>query len=121
MQKRGIQLFDNASRSNEFFSVGRLLFMGWFFHYFPFFLMGRVTYLHHYFPALYYAIFMFTFLIDFFTKNRSEFVQWVVVIAALSATVVIFIFYSPFVFGFEYPAKELASRELLARWKLYNR
>ncbi|ORX92559.1 PMT-domain-containing protein [Basidiobolus meristosporus CBS 931.73] len=121
MQQRRIQLFGSSARSNEFFPLGRLLFVGWFLHYFPFFLMGRVTYLHHYFPALYFAIFMFTFLIDFFIKNRSEFVQWAVVLAVFSVTLWVFLLYSPFVFGFDYPARDLANRELLNRWKLYNR
>ncbi|XP_052503356.1 protein O-mannosyl-transferase 2 isoform X2 [Budorcas taxicolor] len=33
---------------------GQLLF-GWMMHYFPFFLMGRVLYFHHYFPAMLFS------------------------------------------------------------------
>lgn len=29
--------------------------LGWALHYFPFFLMGRVLYFHHYFPAMLFS------------------------------------------------------------------
>ncbi|KAK9764457.1 Protein O-mannosyltransferase 2 [Basidiobolus ranarum] len=119
--KRKAQIFSSHQRSTEFFEVGKLLFTGWFLHYFPFFLMGRVTYLHHYFPALYYAIFMSTFLIDFFTRERSPLVQWIVFGVMLSLVVGVFLYFAPFVFGFDYPAKDLASREWLQSWALFDR
>ncbi len=33
---------------NQFVFVGKIGFLGWFLHYLPFLLMGRVTYIHHY-------------------------------------------------------------------------
>ncbi|KAJ2714855.1 Protein O-mannosyltransferase 2 [Coemansia spiralis] len=35
---------------------GCMLWCGWAAHYLPFFLMARVTYLHHYLPTLYFAL-----------------------------------------------------------------
>jgi len=58
--------------------AGGLPFLGWFFHYVPFVVMARVTYLHHYMPALYFAIFVFAFLIDWFVPSKyATFVHWV--------------------------------------------
>jgi dolichyl-phosphate-mannose-protein mannosyltransferase len=37
------------------FAVG-IAVLGWAFHYLPFFLMKRQLFLHHYFPALYFAV-----------------------------------------------------------------
>ncbi|ORX92558.1 PMT-domain-containing protein [Basidiobolus meristosporus CBS 931.73] len=118
--QRNILLFRNSIRANKFLQVGKMLFTGWFLHYFPFFLMGRVTYLHHYFPALYYAIFMTSFLIDFGTRERSSLIQWAVLVGALVLLAGVFVYFAPFAFGFDYPAKDLESREWLRSWELYD-
>uniref|UniRef100_A0ABI7ZQS9 Dolichyl-phosphate-mannose--protein mannosyltransferase n=1 Tax=Felis catus TaxID=9685 RepID=A0ABI7ZQS9_FELCA len=34
---------------------GGQLLLGWILHYFPFFLMGRILYFHHYFPAMLFS------------------------------------------------------------------
>ena len=39
-----------------FTSNGLWLLVGWALHYLPFYLMGRVLYFHHYFPALMFSI-----------------------------------------------------------------
>lgn len=72
------QITDFTWDSLEHFLVaGGLSFFGWFFHYVPFVIMSRVTYVHHYMPALYFAIFEFAFLIDWFapTKYRTA-IHW---------------------------------------------
>lgn len=43
--------------------------LGWAFHYFPFYLMKRQLFLHHYFPALFFAIMAFCQLFDFLTAR----------------------------------------------------
>ncbi|KAJ1895005.1 Protein O-mannosyltransferase 2, partial [Kickxella alabastrina] len=45
-----------AGEFRQFWDTTKLLWGGWALHYLPFFLMGRVTYLHHYLPALYFAL-----------------------------------------------------------------
>ncbi|GAA6010077.1 hypothetical protein JCM10207_007548 [Rhodosporidiobolus poonsookiae] len=47
--------------------VGTFLAAGWFLHYFPFFLMGRQLFLHHYFPALYFALLLTAMAFDLAT------------------------------------------------------
>ncbi|KAJ6577541.1 glycosyltransferase family 39 protein [Mycena capillaripes] len=51
---------------NHFLYVGKIAFFGWALHYIPFIVMGRVTYLHHYLPALYFAVLMFAHMLDHF-------------------------------------------------------
>ena len=41
---------------DRFISSGLFLILGWGLHYFPFYLMGRVLYFHHYFPALMFIL-----------------------------------------------------------------
>jgi dolichyl-phosphate-mannose--protein O-mannosyl transferase len=49
---------------NSFFSAGLFLILGWLLHYFPFYLMGRVLYFHHYFPALMFIIMLAAIVLD---------------------------------------------------------
>ncbi|KIV98573.1 uncharacterized protein PV09_09637 [Verruconis gallopava] len=45
---------------------------GWFLHYLPFIIMGRVTYVHHYYPALWFAILTLGFVIDWSTSRLKK-------------------------------------------------
>lgn len=48
--RRGIDALDHRSRTRLYNSTG-FFFLAWATHYFPFFLMGRQLFLHHYLPA----------------------------------------------------------------------
>ncbi|KNE89899.1 hypothetical protein PSTG_16647 [Puccinia striiformis f. sp. tritici PST-78] len=50
----------------RFIFVGKVALGGWILHYAPFLFMGRVTYMHHYFPALWFSILMFGLMVDHF-------------------------------------------------------
>ena len=49
-QRRGIDALDSRTRSRLYNSTG-FFWLAWAAHYFPFFLMGRQLFLHHYLPA----------------------------------------------------------------------
>lgn len=51
----GYEVSFNAETFTFSYSAVEFL-LGWFLHYFPFFIMGRQLFLHHYFPALYFGI-----------------------------------------------------------------
>lgn len=46
--------------------VGKITIGGWCLHFLPFLIMGRVTYVHHYLPALYFAVLTSAHLLDHF-------------------------------------------------------
>jgi dolichyl-phosphate-mannose-protein mannosyltransferase len=50
----------------HFLYVGKVTFFGWALHFFPFLIMGRVTYIHHYLPTLYFAVLMAAHMLDHF-------------------------------------------------------
>ncbi|KAK8180169.1 uncharacterized protein BKA78DRAFT_58662 [Phyllosticta capitalensis] len=49
-----------------------MILLGWFFHYFPFYLMQRQLFLHYYFLALYFAIMGLALTYDFVTKDLES-------------------------------------------------
>ena len=61
----------------QFTSGGLWLLLGWALHYLPFYLMGRVLYFHHYFPALMFCCMLggiYTTLHHFLRISLDE--QW---------------------------------------------
>src|SRR5690348_4714616 len=52
--------------------------IGWFLHYIPFVAMGRVTYVHHYYPALWFAILVSGFCIDWATRSLNKQISWAI-------------------------------------------
>lgn len=48
---------------------GGMLFFGWMLHYLPFYIMGRVLYYHHYFPAMLFSSMLTGITLDIFLKN----------------------------------------------------
>jgi dolichyl-phosphate-mannose-protein mannosyltransferase len=82
--------------------------------------MGRVTYLHHYFPALYFSIFMVPFLMDHFTRSCSSKTQWIVFGIFFSSTILVFLYFSPLVYGMSGPVSAYAGRKWLASWNLVD-
>ena len=90
---------------------------GWFLHFFPFALMGRVTYLHHYFPALYFAILAIAFLIEHLVGSRKQLRRMV----NLSLGVIVlgvFLHFAPLSYGFKGPASQYKNRQWLSTWTM---
>ncbi|KAF7732154.1 Protein O-mannosyltransferase 2 [Apophysomyces ossiformis] len=113
------KIFDLTSAQWDHFTyVGQTLFLGWFLHYIPFFIMGRVTYLHHYFPALYFSILMVPFLLDHFTARLSSSAQWVVFGVVYVAVIVVFVYFAPLAYGMEGSVNDFAGRRWLKSWNL---
>ncbi|CBF76842.1 hypothetical protein AN4761.2 [Aspergillus nidulans FGSC A4] len=80
--------------------------LGWGFHYFPFYLMARQLFLHHYFPALYFAILALAQEFDFIT-NR---------IRSLGLTIFAFTVYSPLIYGNPWTRDACKQVKLLKSW-----
>lgn len=104
----------------NFVHVGKTLFLGWVLHYLPFGIMGRVTYLHHYFPALYFSILMVPFLLDHFTLRSSSLVKNIVFGVAFTLVVGVFFYFAPVAFGFAGPASQMKGRKWLQSWNIVD-
>ncbi|CEP10064.1 hypothetical protein [Parasitella parasitica] len=67
LDKRGLAQKDFGELRKFYDESAGFFLVGWFFHYFPFFLMGRQLFLHHYMPALYFSILLFSVGFDLLT------------------------------------------------------
>ena len=70
--QRGFKDYDNVSFKRFDYEIGTSV-LGWFFHYFPFFLMSRQLFLHHYLPALYFAVIVLCQIYDFAANRIGSF------------------------------------------------
>ena len=90
--------------------VGFLL-SSWGFHYFPFFLMGRQLFLHHYLPALYCGILFMCLALDkVIGKEKRGFVFT----ALVTCSILAFVIYAPLAYGTQF--KWCAPLKLKSQW-----
>ena len=120
--QRGYKDYDNVSFKRFDYEIGMSV-LGWFFHYFPFFLMARQLFLHHYFPALYFAILALCQIYDFATnringiglrERPSIGMGGVVVFLALS--ILAFTMYTPLAYGNPWTQESCKRVKLLDTW-----
>ncbi|KAJ1728869.1 Protein O-mannosyltransferase 2, partial [Coemansia biformis] len=101
----------SASELQHYWDVSKLLWGGWALHYLPFFLMGRVTYIHHYLPALYFALLLLAFEIDQWTRRSCPHaLQGATVVAWAAAALAVFCWFAPLTFGYAGPIEALRHR-----------
>ncbi|XP_056624761.1 protein O-mannosyl-transferase 2 [Triplophysa dalaica] len=68
--QRGVELQEQRKVCyNTLMKGGGILFLGWMLHYLPFYIMGRVLYYHHYFPAMLFSSMLTGITLDVFLKN----------------------------------------------------
>ena len=94
--------------------------IGWFLHYIPFFIMGRVLYVHHYFPALWFAILTCGYLFDHFTLKLPKTARLSFFLLASFVIVATFVNFAPFTFGMPDEAAYYHRLRWLKSWNVYN-
>ncbi|KAI9209712.1 Dolichyl-phosphate-mannose-protein mannosyltransferase-domain-containing protein [Polychytrium aggregatum] len=105
---------------DNFYFASKVAFFGWFLHYLPFYIMGRVMYLHHYFPAVYFAMIMLALMLDHLGQKLGSTLHRAIILGAGVAIVLAFWHFAPFAFGFNDDASNYASRRWLKSWKVYG-
>lgn len=118
--KRMANDWKNPGEWDNFWFAGKVGLFGWFFHYFPFYIMGRVMYLHHYFPALYFGLIMLALMVDHLSARVGKTMNRLVLITLCVVTLVIFYYFSPFAFGFTGPANQMRGRRWFKTWNMFD-
>lgn len=97
--------------------------LGWAMHYFPFFLMARQLFLHHYFPALYFAIMALCQIYDFgfhrisaLGLRQNPTIGRGLATAFLAVSIGVFVLYAPLTYGNTWTQKECNAVKLFETW-----
>lgn len=108
---------------NLFLMGGFYPLLAWSTHYVPFVIMSRVTYVHHYLPALYFALIILTYVFEA-TLNRLAtkryIVRWIVYLIAMACVISCFIYFAPISYGMTGPAINYKYLRWIKTWNIYN-
>jgi dolichyl-phosphate-mannose-protein mannosyltransferase len=103
--QRGFKDYDYTLFKRFDYEIGTSV-LGWAFHYFPFYLMQRQLFLHHYFPALYFAVIALCQTYDYITARipgiglrERPLIGRLGAILFLALSMVAFGLYSPLAYG----------------------
>ena len=121
--QRGFNDYDNVNFKRFDYEIGMSV-LGWAFHYFPFYLMQRQLFLHHYFPALYFAIITMCQVYDFATNRvggafgvrDTPAIGRTGIVAFLAASIVAFTLYAPLSYGNPWTQQACQSVKLFDTW-----
>jgi len=103
--------------------VGKVAVVGWALHFVPFLIMGRVTYLHHYLPTLYFAVLTSAHVLDHFvftTRRLSERTKWIVFAVVVTAIVGTFWWFRGVAFGIDGPINDHWGIKWRSTWNMYE-
>ncbi|KAJ5710711.1 hypothetical protein N7488_004867 [Penicillium malachiteum] len=117
--QRGYKELSQADIDHIHYS-GLYPLIGWVLHYLPFIIMARVTYVHHYYPALYYAIICFGFCVDWVARGLNTRVAAVLYAVLYAVIIGLFIHFRAIVFGMEGPNQQWSHLRWLPGWRLSN-
>lgn len=108
---------------DHFLYVCKIAGLGWVFQYVPFLIMGRVTYIHHYLPTLYFAVLMVGHLFDhlvFKSRRFSERTKWIIFAIASGIVIGVFWWFRGVAFGIDGPIKEHWGLLWRKTWNIYE-
>ncbi|KAK8074276.1 Dolichyl-phosphate-mannose--protein mannosyltransferase 1 [Apiospora phragmitis] len=120
--QRSCNDYSNATFKRFDYEIGTAV-LGWAFHYFPFYLMQRQLFLHHYFPALYFAVMAFCQIYDFATARfaipgvrENPIINKAGAVALLAISAVVFALLSPLAYGNAWTKGECNRVKLFGTW-----
>ncbi|KHJ32701.1 putative dolichyl-phosphate-mannose-protein mannosyltransferase [Erysiphe necator] len=92
--------------------------IGWILHYLPFVAMARVTYVHHYYPALYFSILNLGFLTDWILRDRQARIQYIIYGILYTTTIGLYIYFMPISWGMVGPNKKYRYLKWFETWRV---
>lgn len=102
----------------QFLIKGLYPFAGWVLHFLPFVIMGRVTYVHHYVPALFFALFVFGYIIELMVGYTRAYIRLPSYVLCFSALVFTYWHYRAFHEGMTGNHNDFKYTKLLPSWRV---
>ena len=120
--QRGFKDYNNVNFKRFDYELGTTV-LGWAFHYFPFYLMARQLFLHHYLPALYFAIMALCQIYDFAANRIATFglkyrpeVSGAFIALFLAFCIGTFTMYAPLTYGNAWTQDACKAAKLFDTW-----
>jgi dolichyl-phosphate-mannose-protein mannosyltransferase len=114
--------YSNVNFKRFDYEIGQTV-LGWAFHYFPFYLMARQLFLHHYFPALYFAIMALCQIYDFGANRIATFglrdrpeISRTLIVIYLAFAIGIFTLFAPLTYGNMWTQEKCNQVKLFEKW-----
>ena len=105
-----------AARVVKYDTLCGFLFIGWSLHYVPFYIMKRQLFLHHYFPALYFAILLSCGVFDLVTSTLKPRVRLQIAAVLLIVALWNFVYLSPLAYGNPWTRKKCEAAKWFKTW-----
>lgn len=93
-------------------------FIAWMTHYLPFATMGRVTYVHHYVPALYFAMLVFGFVVEFSLRRSNRWLRQIIYNILFFGCIYIYLLFSPLCQGMTGSAAKYFKLQWFKSWDI---
>ncbi|KAH3682026.1 hypothetical protein WICPIJ_007018 [Wickerhamomyces pijperi] len=104
----------------KFLICGIYPLFGWILHFLPFIIMGRVTYVHHYVPALFFAMYVMVYVIELFAFKLKVWFRVPIYVVAFAVLFWTFWKYRMFHVGMSQPAEYYKDLALLKTWRVFG-
>ncbi|CAO1614890.1 unnamed protein product [Parajaminaea phylloscopi] len=92
------------------------LFLGYALHFFPFALMSRQLFVHHYLPALYFAVLLLALLFDLLTAGLRPRFRLAAASAVIVVVLMTYLQFSPLVYASPWTVKQCERARWLKSW-----
>jgi hypothetical protein len=106
----------SQAKTVKYDTICGFLFVGWLLHYFPFYLMRRQLFLHHYLPALYLSILLLCAVFDFATSTLRPRVRLQIAAVIAVCAIWTFRYFSPMVYGSPWTRADCEKAKWLKTW-----
>ncbi|KAI8620935.1 Dolichyl-phosphate-mannose-protein mannosyltransferase-domain-containing protein [Chytriomyces sp. MP71] len=111
---------DPGTSLDDFWFMFKIGILGWIVNFIPYIVMPRVTYIHHYLPALQFGMILLAFIVEHLLTRAlgsGSILKRVILWSLIVVDLAIFWFFKDFAFGVQ-SFSEYQNRKWMSAWKI---